>query len=126
MNKRFLPGALKNTLIKKKNVPCKRRASQGPIEPMPVYFMVIDKRSAIVVGPTANVLNVVAAEADRGCPAPTLPSCARRRAAPGLRDLNGREAQTASEYLCGRTALCVSRASALPLVCVTGVLALKT
>ncbi len=39
---------------------------------MPVYFKfkALDKRSAIVVGPTANVLNAVAAEADRGCPAP--------------------------------------------------------
>ena len=40
---------------------------------MPVYFKVLDKRSAIAVSPTANVLNVVAAEADRGCPAHALP-----------------------------------------------------
>jgi hypothetical protein len=33
-------------------------------------FKVLDKRSAIVVGPTANVLNAVAAETNRGCPAP--------------------------------------------------------
>jgi hypothetical protein len=61
---------------------------------MPVYFKVLDKRSAIVVGPTANVLNVVAAEADRGCPAPapaaTAASFARRLAAPCLGDLNSR------------------------------------
>ncbi len=63
----------------------RRRASQGSIEPMPVYFKVLDKRSAIVVGPTANALSVVAAEADRVCPAPApaaaVVSCTRRRAA---------------------------------------------
>ncbi len=93
MKKRFLPGALKNEIIKKKNVPSKRHASQGSIEFMPLYFKVIDKRSASVVGSTANVLSVVAAEANRGCPAPapaaTVASCARRRAAPCLGDLNG-------------------------------------
>ncbi len=69
-------------------VPSKRHASQGSIESMPVYFEVLDKRSAIAVDPTANVLNVVAAETNRGCPAPapaaTVASCARRRAAPCL------------------------------------------
>ncbi len=35
-----------------------------------VLQKVLDKRSAIVVGPTANFLNAVAAEADRSCPAP--------------------------------------------------------
>ncbi len=70
MNKRFLPGALKNELIKRKDVPSKRHASQDSIESMPVYFEFLDKRSAVVVGPAANILNVVAAEADRGCPAP--------------------------------------------------------
>ena len=51
-------------------VPSKHRASQGSIEPMHVYFKALNKRSAITVGPTAKVLNVVAAEADRDCPAP--------------------------------------------------------
>ncbi len=37
---------------------------------MPVYFEVVDKRSAVVVDPAANVLSVVAAKANRGCPAP--------------------------------------------------------
>ena len=67
-------------------VPFKPRASKGAIEAMPLYFEALDKRSAIVVGPTAYVLNVVDAEADRGFPAPapaaTAASCARRRAAP--------------------------------------------
>jgi hypothetical protein len=62
-----------------------RRASQDYIEPMPVYFKVLDKHSEIVVGPTANVLNVVAAEADRGCPAPPLPRQLLRVHADGLR-----------------------------------------
>jgi hypothetical protein len=72
----------------------RRRASQGLFESIPVCFKVLDKRSAIAVGPTANVLNVVAAKADRSCPAPapaaTVASCARRLAAPCLGDLNGR------------------------------------
>ncbi len=43
---------------------------------MPVYFEVLDKRSAIAVGPTANVLNVIDAEADRGAlPRPCRGSC---------------------------------------------------
>ncbi len=71
-----------------------RHASQGFIEPMPVYFKVLDKCSAIAVGPTANVLSVVAAETNRGCPVPasaaTVASCARRLAAPCFGGLNGR------------------------------------
>jgi hypothetical protein len=31
---------------------------------MPVFFEALDKRSAIAIGPAANVLNVVDAEAD--------------------------------------------------------------
>ncbi len=69
-------------------VPSKRNASKGSIESMPVYFKVLDKRSAIVAGPTANVLNVVTTEMYRGFPAPapaaTVASCAHRRAAPYL------------------------------------------
>jgi hypothetical protein len=52
-------------------VPSKPSASQGAIDAMPVYFEALDKRSAIVVGPTANVLNAIdAEEAGKGCPAP--------------------------------------------------------
>jgi hypothetical protein len=72
----------------------RRRASQGTIESMPVYFEALKKRSAIVVSSTANSLNAVAAEADGGCPAPapaaTVPLCERLRATPCLGDLNGR------------------------------------
>ncbi len=50
-------------------VSSKPRASYGSIEAMAVYFESFDKRSAIAVGPTANVLSVVDSEADRGCPA---------------------------------------------------------
>ncbi len=75
-------------------LPSQRYALQGFIKPMPVYFKVLDKRSAITAGPTANVLSVVAAEADRGCPTPapaaTVAACARRSAKPYLGDLNGR------------------------------------
>ena len=52
---------------------------------MHVYFKVLDKRSAIAVGPMANVLIVAAAETDRGCPAPPLPRQLLRVHADGLR-----------------------------------------
>jgi hypothetical protein len=43
---------------------------------MPLYFEALNKRSAIVVGPTANALNVIDAEADRGYPAPASAAAA--------------------------------------------------
>ncbi len=52
---------------------------------MPVFFKVLDKRSAIVVGPTANVLNVVTAEAAEFVPPPPLPRQLLRVHADGLR-----------------------------------------
>ncbi len=51
-------------------VPSKARASQVAIEAMRAYFEALDKRSAVVVDPTASVLNVVDAEAESGCPTP--------------------------------------------------------
>ncbi len=40
-------------------VPCKPHASQGAIDIYPMYFKAIKKRSAIAIGPAANVLNFV-------------------------------------------------------------------
>ncbi len=52
---------------------------------MPVYFESLDRPSAVAVGPTANVLNAVDAEADRSCPTPSLPRQLLRVHTDGLR-----------------------------------------